>query len=404
MFSVPHVKKYLKRIFPDRVKRIAIGVKGDIFLVKRNGKIEAAKVPKARWTWVSRPEYTEQPELIATGNAEWEAMVAVANFGRKRTPNLGWPAGVVIQPGEFHDPKTGAFSMEYISGKTLTEEALSLRFGLDSGEATKANLDYLQVFEAVVEAVEQVHQAGYVSRDVKPENFLADRVWHQLKQIVIVDLGSAQPLRKLLSNSSSLTPRYALPQKVPQSVFLDDGLPEKMPYEIADPLMDIYSIMISIQELLLGERNWTTGPFVSSVVGRHTMPLPYHSPYYYNPWNAHTDSGIRPETSLVAFTFFSSTQNQKAMILAAYENIKAGNDPSVFIREVFGPKILARMIKVSPYRAAKSFRAAKELHFALESDDPVQALGLGDVPVNNLDIFFAGLRALRPDLELQSLP
>jgi serine/threonine protein kinase len=120
------------------------------------------------------------------------------------------------------------FVMEYVPGGTLADriDSLSTREALEYGVA-------------VADAVQVLHDAGIVHRDVKPSNLLVeDR--ETPPRIVVSDLGSA----KLLAEASGVTvttgtPMYMAPEQIHQS----DGF---------DGRADVYAVAAVTYHMLSG--------------------------------------------------------------------------------------------------------------------------------------------------------
>ncbi len=120
------------------------------------------------------------------------------------------------------------FVMEYVPGGTLADRIDSL--------STHEALEY---GVAVADAIQVLHDAGIVHRDVKPSNLLVeDR--QTPPRVVVSDLGSA----KLLAEASGVTvttgtPMYMAPEQVHQS----DGF---------DGRADVYAVAAVTYHLLSG--------------------------------------------------------------------------------------------------------------------------------------------------------
>ncbi len=120
------------------------------------------------------------------------------------------------------------FVMEYVPGGTLADriDSVSTRQALEYGVA-------------VADAVQVLHDAGIVHRDVKPSNLLVDDRTTP-PRVVVSDLGSA----KLLAEASGVTvttgtPAYMAPEQIHQS----DGF---------DGRADVYAAAAVTYHLLSG--------------------------------------------------------------------------------------------------------------------------------------------------------
>ncbi|MFD2082339.1 Serine/threonine protein kinase [Actinopolymorpha cephalotaxi] len=136
----------------------------------------------------------------------------------------------VFDVGESEDDEARPyFVMEYIPGGTLTERIGSL--------STREALAY---GVAAGEAVQVLHDAGIVHRDVKPSNLLIDDR-STPPRLVVSDLGSA----KVLAEASGFTvttgtPSYMAPEQIHQT----DGF---------DGRADVYAVAAVTYHLLTGQ-------------------------------------------------------------------------------------------------------------------------------------------------------
>jgi eukaryotic-like serine/threonine-protein kinase len=120
------------------------------------------------------------------------------------------------------------FVMEYIPGGTLAN-----RMG------TLATSEALEYGVAAAEALQVLHDAGVVHRDVKPSNLLLD-TRAEPPRLVVSDLGSA----KLLADASGVTvtvgtPAYMAPEQIHQT----NGF---------DARADVYALAAVVYHLLCG--------------------------------------------------------------------------------------------------------------------------------------------------------
>jgi serine/threonine protein kinase len=131
----------------------------------------------------------------------------------------------------FEENNTAYMVMEFIEGKNLLD-LLNERGGvMDEKEA----IGYIT---QVAEALEAVHQAGYLHRDIKPENIMVTRNG----RAVLVDFGIARQFiaQKTQTMKPFLTPGYApLEQYSPRARF--------------GPPLDIYALGATLYHLLTGQ-------------------------------------------------------------------------------------------------------------------------------------------------------
>jgi serine/threonine-protein kinase len=131
----------------------------------------------------------------------------------------------------FEENNTAYMVMEYLQGKTLFE-ILKDRGTLPEGEV----VGYLK---QVGEAVDYLHQRGFIHRDIKPGNiFVCDD-----GRIVLMDAGVVWSLRDALDageHEVMLTPGYAPLEQYAQRARLD-------------AYTDIYALGATLYHLLTGE-------------------------------------------------------------------------------------------------------------------------------------------------------
>jgi serine/threonine-protein kinase len=144
-------------------------------------------------------------------------------------------------------------AMEYVPGGTL-RELLSERGRLGPDEA-------LDIMVPVLAGLGAAHQAGFVHRDVKPENVLltADR------RIKVVDFGLARAIAQARQTKSGMvigTAAYLAPEQISSAA--------------ADARTDVYAAGIMLFELVTGRQPYT-GDTPLAVAHRHveeTVPMP----------------------------------------------------------------------------------------------------------------------------------
>jgi len=122
-------------------------------------------------------------------------------------------------------------AMEYVSGRTVRDVLRS------NGPLTSAQA--LVILEPVLEALEAAHRAGFVHRDVKPENVLIS----DDGRIKVADFGLA---RTIASSTSTAATQGMLIGTV---AYLS---PEQVERGIADARSDVYGAGILLYEMLTG--------------------------------------------------------------------------------------------------------------------------------------------------------
>jgi formylglycine-generating enzyme required for sulfatase activity/predicted Ser/Thr protein kinase len=99
----------------------------------------------------------------------------------------------------FEANQTAYFVMDFVEGETLRERVT--REGRLNQERA------LPLMQGLLDAVEEVHRAGLLHRDIKPDNVLIETGG----KVVLIDFGSAKEFEdgKTLSQTAILTPGYA---------------------------------------------------------------------------------------------------------------------------------------------------------------------------------------------------
>ena len=147
--------------------------------------------------------------------------------------------------------------MEYVSGGDLTRR---ISEGMKAGEA-------LELIETIGRCLHFTHQKGVIHRDIKPTNIL----FRGDGTPVINDFGIA----KQLSNNSDLTKtRIALGSPYYIS-------PEQAVGTVTDARTDIYSLGITLYEMLTGEKPHQGGTDIATVVKHLQEPFPRLPPGYH---------------------------------------------------------------------------------------------------------------------------
>jgi parallel beta-helix repeat protein len=138
--------------------------------------------------------------------------------------------GIVRIYDVFRQNNTGYMVMEYLHGETLGAKLKRAGGVLPVDEA----VDYIL---QVCDALEVVHHAGYIHRDIKPDNIIhcADG------RLVLIDFGAA---RHFVANQTAtytvmLTPSYAAPEQYSSAGRLD-------------PRTDIYGLAATLYHLITG--------------------------------------------------------------------------------------------------------------------------------------------------------
>jgi parallel beta-helix repeat protein len=138
--------------------------------------------------------------------------------------------GIVRIYDVFQQNNTGYMVMEYLHGETLGAKLKRAGGVLPVDEA----VDYIL---QVCDALEVVHRAGYIHRDIKPDNI----IHCEDERLVLIDFGAA---RHFVANQTAtytvmLTPSYAAPEQYSSAGRLD-------------PRTDIYGLAATLYHLITG--------------------------------------------------------------------------------------------------------------------------------------------------------
>ncbi len=120
--------------------------------------------------------------------------------------------------------------MDYVDGGTLADCV---------GELEPA--EAVRLAAEAAEAVQALHEAGFLHRDIKPSNLLLDRTSEPVR-VLVADLGSAKRLADASGYTVTIgTPAYMAPEQA-------DGAGG------FDGRADVYSLAVVTWELLTGGR------------------------------------------------------------------------------------------------------------------------------------------------------
>ena len=142
---------------------------------------------------------------------------------------------------------------ELVEGTTLAE-LLSRQGSLGAGQATG-------IAEQLLSALEAVHDAGIVHRDVKPSNVLID----QAGTVKLADFGIAKRLDDIeaaLTRTGEFvgTPRYVAP--------------EQAAGEASTPATDLYALGVVLYEMLAGEPPFDAESPLATLLAHRDRPAP----------------------------------------------------------------------------------------------------------------------------------
>ena len=139
--------------------------------------------------------------------------------------------GIVRVFYHFKENNTAYIVMEYLQGKTL-EDLLEER-----GQPLKER-EAINYIEKVCEALEVVHQASFLHRDLKPDNIMIK----ENKEVTLIDFGSARQLipEQTQKFTTIVTQGYAPPEQYQKQAHFGS-------------FTDIYALGATLYHLLTGE-------------------------------------------------------------------------------------------------------------------------------------------------------
>ncbi len=138
----------------------------------------------------------------------------------------------IVRVQDFFEANNTAYVvMEYIEGQTLKDK---VAFGGPlSADASQ------KIIESILDAVEVVHKAGMLHRDIKPDNLIIGNDG----RVVLIDFGSARAYsdEKTIAQTAMVSPGYA-------------PLEQYNPTDRKGTFTDIYSIGATFYFMLTGEK------------------------------------------------------------------------------------------------------------------------------------------------------
>lgn len=215
------------------VERLALGGMGEVWRATdlRSGRAVAAKI--------LRPELAGDEIFLSRLRAE------ARNSRGLRHPNLA----VVLDSGERDG--SGWIIMELVQGEALSD-VLERRGTLEAAEI-------LPILAQVARALQVVHDAGVVHRDVKPSNILITR--EGLAKLT--DFG--------ISTGAHQRPLTATGMVMGTAQYLS---PEQAVGNMATPAGDLYALGVIAYEALVGHRPFTGATQVDIAFAHVNEPVP----------------------------------------------------------------------------------------------------------------------------------
>ncbi len=217
----------------ELAERIALGGMGEVWRATdlRSGRAVAVKI--------LRPELQGDEIFLTRLRAE------AKNASGLRHPNLA----IVLDAGERQG--TGWIVMELVQGRPLSE--------LLAERGTLPPEEILTILAQVARALQVVHDAGVVHRDVKPSNILITR--EGLAKLT--DFG--------ISTGTNQLPMTAAGMVMGTAQYL---APEQAMGNFATPAGDLYSLGIIAYEALCGHRPFTGASQVDIAYQHVNSPVP----------------------------------------------------------------------------------------------------------------------------------
>ncbi|EEH66288.1 kinase domain protein, partial [Actinomyces urogenitalis DSM 15434] len=217
----------------ELVERIALGGMGEVWRATdlRSGRAVAAKI--------LRPELTGDEIFLSRLRAE------AANSRGLRHPNLA----VVLDSGERDG--SGWIIMELVQGRALSD--------ILSEQGTMQAAEILPILAQVARALQVVHDAGVVHRDVKPSNILINR--EGLAKLTDFGISTGVHQRPLTATGMVMgTAQYLSP--------------EQAMGHMATPAGDLYALGVIAYEALVGHRPFTGATQVDIAFAHVNQPVP----------------------------------------------------------------------------------------------------------------------------------
>jgi eukaryotic-like serine/threonine-protein kinase len=147
--------------------------------------------------------------------------------------------------------------MEFLDGPGLNSLVIGRSKLLDGNRLTLAR--------QAAEALETVHAAGYIHRDICPRNFVCSKNADSLK---LIDFGLTLPAEKefMLPGNRTGTPNYMAPEVVRRKA--------------TDQRLDIFAFGVSIYEIFAFELPWQRGDTGQAAMTHGMSAAPPLSKYY----------------------------------------------------------------------------------------------------------------------------
>jgi serine/threonine-protein kinase len=223
---------------------------GGFELIEKIGRGGMGSVFKAHQVDLDRTVAVKvlSPRLARNDEFVEQFLREARSAGRLNHPNIVAAIDVGESDGVYY------FAMEYVDGETLAQE-LKRQGPLPEERA-------IAIAVEVAKALDAAHQRGLIHRDIKPDNIMLARDG----RVRVTDFGLARmvdPDGRPTTDSSRFigTPAYMAPEQV-------KGQPD------VDCRADIFSLGVTLFQMLTGERPFTGPNTVSLAAAVITEPLP----------------------------------------------------------------------------------------------------------------------------------
>jgi eukaryotic-like serine/threonine-protein kinase len=187
--------------------------------------------------------------------------------------------------------------MEFLDGPGLNS--------LIIGRSPQLNGNRLTLLRQAAEALEAVHNAGFIHRDICPRNFVCSKDCTSLK---LIDFGLTVPAEKefMLPGNRTGTPNYMAPEVV-----------RRKP---TDQRLDIFALGVSAYEMFAFELPWQRGTDGRAAMA-HGLSSPPPLRKYYPKINSTLEAAIHKCMEADADNRFrTATQFLKAISRVKYED------------------------------------------------------------------------------------
>ena len=231
------------------LKRLHVGGFGAVYLVDHEGKPYALKIS------LHHPDSTPGRDPACTDERTRRELACLLTLGPPHVPRL-------TAHGQWPDADHGYlfFVMEYVEGDTLTEWAVRHNPTLR---------EVLQVFIGLADTLTAAEARSILHRDIKPSNIV---VRAKGGAPVLLDWGAGDfPVAKDITEEALApgTPHYRSPESIR---FARQHRDEPGARYIYQPTDDIYSLGVTLYEVLTGQK-----PFTTPASDRQPAPGPARS-------------------------------------------------------------------------------------------------------------------------------